>query len=53
MHVCLGRSRWPESLFLRVTLVESHLASSYLLTVMFSYSKVMILSPFFLGEIVQ
>ena len=47
MHVCLGNSRWPESLFLIVTLVEFHLASSEPLMVIFSYSHVIILSPFF------
>lgn len=47
MHVCLGNSRWPESLFLIVTLVEFHLASSYPLMVIFSYSHVIILSSFF------
>ena len=54
MHVCLGNSRWPESLFLIVTLVEFHLASSDPLMVIFSYSHVTILSSFFFkGEIVQ
>ena len=47
MHVCLGNSRWPENLFLIVTLVEFHLASSDPLMVIFSYSHVIILSPFF------
>lgn len=47
MHVCLGNSRWPESLFLIVTLVEFHLASSDPLMVIFSYSHVIILSSFF------
>lgn len=53
MHVCLGNSRWPENLFLIVTLVEFHLASSDPLMVMFCYSNVIILSLFGLGEIVQ
>ena len=48
MHVCLRSSRWPESLFLIVTLVEFHLASSDPLMVIFSYSRVIILSSFFL-----
>ena len=47
MHVCLGNSRWPENLFLIVTLVEFHLASSDPRMVIFSYSHVIILSPFF------
>ena len=47
MHVCLRSSRWPESLFLIVTLVEFHLASSDPLMVIFSYSHVIILSSFF------
>ena len=47
MHVCLGNSRWPESLFLIVTLVEFHLASSDPLMVIFSHSHVIILSSLF------